>query len=487
MPIPDPDPARPADVDPRLTVPDHALLLGGLADSVAENRAAAQRWARLLTYYRRREADQGRRNAEAPNFALTARQHTVVEVGELWGMSEAWTRKQLNVVLYLAEDFPFLWDLCRSGRCDTWRATLVADLIRHAVARPEDRAAVARRIRPFLVRHLRPVEGLEELCGVDAVLTCSKKQLRNKVAYELKKVQAASAEERFRRKHAERAVTSTDGEDGISWLTVQSTTDKVLLARRRLTLTAKQLQAHGDERTLDQLRSDLAIELLTGCTSGAPLPAYARPVVNLTVPIQTVMGLSDDPGMLSGGTVVPAALARVIAQQPGGTWHRMLTDPAGRMVELSTASYRPTKAIWEHVVAEHGTCFRSGCDVPATEAELDHRVRWPEGKTEPGNLWPGCKTDHKAKHAPGFSIVQTAGGSFELRTPAGFRHRINRPEHPVGEDWRCVEWTDFQYSATEIVNALEYLRVMQLVGEPIRHDIEWEYDTDQHYDNFATA
>jgi hypothetical protein len=99
----------------------------------------------------------------------------------------------------------------------------------------------------------------------------------------------------------------------------------------------------GDERTIDQLKSDLALDLLIGEAEGVPLPTYVRPIVNLTVPVQTVMGLSDDPGVLSGGTVVPASLGRMIAQQPGSTWYRMFTDQAdqaGQMVELSTRMER---------------------------------------------------------------------------------------------------------------------------------------------------
>ncbi len=49
---------------------------------------------------------------------------------------------------------------------------------------------------------------------------------------------------------------------------------------------------------------------------------------------------------------MPAGLARAIAADPDATWYRMLTDPAGRMVELSTTSYRPTAPIWRYVVAD---------------------------------------------------------------------------------------------------------------------------------------
>lgn len=100
-------------------------------------------------------------------------------------------------------------------------------------------------------------------------------------------------------------------------------------ADHRLTLAAKALRNAGDERTLDQLRADPACALIIGRTE-------------VTVPVQTLMGLSDRPGLLSGGAPLPASLARQLARQPDPTWHRMLTDPAGRCVELSTESYRPT-------------------------------------------------------------------------------------------------------------------------------------------------
>ena len=129
-------------------------------------------------------------------------------------------------------------------------------------------------------------------------------------------------------------------------LDINATVDKVRLAEHRLTHAARQRRREGDERTIAQLKSDLAIDLLTGCGEAVPTPTYARPIINLTVPAQTVMGLSDDPGVLAGGHRGP--------RRPGPRDRRpprrhlaaaMLTDPAGRMVELSTTSYQPTVAI----------------------------------------------------------------------------------------------------------------------------------------------
>lgn len=449
---------------------DHDLLLGGVTASIAENQAHAEKWLRMLTYFRRRAADDGVRHAQDPHFALTAREQTVVEVGGLWGMSDSWVRRQLNIALCLSEHFAFAWGLCLKGQLDGYRASVIADAARYDFERPEQYEALARRLDPFLRKHLTVVPGVDL-----PVVTCTTKQLRNKLTYEIRKLRARHAEERFAKAYENRDVRGVDGQDGVSWVTIAGTTDQVQLARHRLTLAAKQARAAGDGRSLDQLRADLALDLLTtGSTAEIPLPAYARPVVNLTVPVQTVMGISDDPGVLSGGTVIPAGLARVIAQRPGATWHRMLTDPAGEMVELSTTRYAPTPAIWEQVVAEYSTCFRDGCDTASTASELDHRLRWATtggGTTTPSNLWPACKSDHKAKHAKGFSITQMPEGRFALTTPAGFEHPITPTQHPASDQWNEVE--QIQYSGTEVAAALRLVALGRGRGRN-SPEVEWE-------------
>ena len=179
--------------------------------------------------------------------------------------------------------------------------------------------------------------------------------------------------------------------------------------------------------------------------------------------------------MLAGGTVVPAGLARTIAAHPDATWHRMLTDPAGQMVELSTTSYRPTGPIWRHVVAEWNTCFEPACDAPATEAEHDHRIPWPRGATEPNNLWPACKRGHTTKHAPGFAIEQAADGSYVLRTAAGFAHPVAPPPKPVDPSW--PDLPEVQFSATELLEVLDEIRDRHDQELAEGRELQWEHQT----------
>ena len=195
-------------------------------------------------------------------------------------------------------------------------------------------------------------------------------------------------------------------------LGITATVDRVRLAEHRLTHASRAPQP-GGPRTLAQLKSDLALDLLTGRGAEAPTPAYARPVINLTVPLQTVMGIADDPGILSGGDTGPRrgwrARSPPIPTPPGTGCSP--TRPARWWSCQRRRTDRP-HPIWRHVTAQWVACFEPSCHAPATQAELDHRIRWPEGETRTGNLWPGCKRGHTAKHTPGFSIEQAPDGSL---------------------------------------------------------------------------
>jgi hypothetical protein len=445
-------------------VGDHTLLATSLDDLIAENRLAASRQRTLLEFFRRRIRFHLAVHDDDDPTRLSARDEVEVEVSELWAIPAGLVRRQLNTAIWVDEHFPFLRDLAAEGRIDQYRVSLIAETARHGLDTEEEWAALAQRIEPFLTKHLRP----------GGIVACSHRQLRNRLAYVIKLLRATDAESRHQMSYGRRDVVVNDGDDGMSWLTVGGTTDQIQLAAHRLDLSARAARAAGDPRTITQLKADLALDLIiNGSTAGNTVPQYARPIINLTVPIQTVMGLSDHPGVLSGGKVIPASLARAIAQRPGAIWHRMLTDPAGQAVELSTERYTPTRAIWEEVVAVQPTCFRSSCDRESTGCDLDHRISWPVGLTSPSNLWPACRRDHRAKHSDGFSITQTESGGFALSTPGGFTHPIVEADHPFSDDWAEVPH-GIQFSVTEIHDALARLRKERRDNRPVRPDIEWE-------------
>jgi hypothetical protein len=161
---------------------DHALLAGGVHYLVAENSAAASRLLRMLVFYERRcavvdpSAVPGRR-------ALTAVQETVIEVGELWGLSPGRVRSDLLHCRVLTTSFPDVWRLCRLGALDGYRAGLVAEAATNLPERSWP--AFAERIGHWLRKHLRRPGGDPEL---PELVCCTVKQLRNKLTYEVNKL-----------------------------------------------------------------------------------------------------------------------------------------------------------------------------------------------------------------------------------------------------------------------------------------------------------
>ena len=103
---------------------------------------------------------------------------------------------------------------------------------------------------------------------------------------------------------------------------------------------ARGLRSGGDARTLEQLRSDLALDLLLfGWASPDQVPEPARATfagqapsahVTLVVALTTMLGLDDQPGEIPGHGFVSAAVARNIAGASGSVWRRLVTDPRRR-------------------------------------------------------------------------------------------------------------------------------------------------------------
>jgi hypothetical protein len=165
--------------------------------------------------------------------------------------------------------------------------------------------------------------------------------------------------------------------------------------------------------------------------TGGAIGSYARPVVNVTVPITTLLGVEDQPGILSGGTAVPADLAARIALDPNATWYRMLTDNAGHFLELSTRSYKPTAPIKNTVDARDQSCVYPSCNRPAVDCAFDHRIPYPEGETSTANGQPLCARHHQIKHARGFHVVRNNDGSYTWTTRFGSTFTTPAVEQPI--------------------------------------------------------
>ncbi|HEU4329812.1 MAG TPA: HNH endonuclease [Lapillicoccus sp.] len=221
--------------------------------------------------------------------------------------------------------------------------------------------------------------------------------------------------------------------DGTGRLTVTGDGARITAALDRVDGLARHLRAAGDQRTLAQLRSDVALDLLlygwADAESGAgTFVSQAPPArVNLVVGLTTLLGLDEQPGEIPGHGFVPAAMARNIALSAGSVWRRLVTDPLdGTALELSTGRYRPTAQMAEQVAALDAMCQAPGCTVPADRCDIDHQRPWPQGETEVRNLRLRHRRHHNHKTRGTWRTESTADGGTQWVTVGGREYLTQR-------------------------------------------------------------
>lgn len=257
----------------------------------------------------------------------------------------------------------------------------------------------------------------------------------------------------------------------------------VLASKAYLDAIASRLRASGLDGSLDRLRALALTDLTQGRdplhrvqpTADQAAPAGPAPVpalVNLVVPAGTLLGFSTAPaqagswGLLDAedactvtaaaamhpqtrwcvtlagpdGTAVAHGCAR--GPRPGLLNDLQTRPPPGQLAELlrrltltltpiaqgvcdhaaAEDRYAPSRALRHLVRARNATCDAPGCQNTAATADLDHTVPWPGGLTEQCNLAPRCRTHHRAKQAPDWTVEQSAPGVTRWTLPSGRTH-----------------------------------------------------------------
>ncbi|WP_018506339.1 HNH endonuclease signature motif containing protein [Parafrankia discariae] len=241
------------------------------------------------------------------------------------------------------------------------------------------------------------------------------------------KTDPEGAADRAQTRRKDRRVWVGPDEDGTSTLTALLPAEDAEACYRRIDQAARSVsdnRIEGDDRTRDQIRADVLVDLLTGRSShAAPTPCE----IQVVVPVATLMGLSDDPAELPGYGPIPARIAQEMANRPGSTWRRILTDPKGHLVEIADRRL-PNPAQVRHVRARNRTCVFTGCTRPSQRTDTDHTTPVSEGgQTLIGNLGPLCRRHHRMKHRGHWKVTQPEGGASSTR------QCINRSARVAGD------------------------------------------------------
>lgn len=258
---------------------------------------------------------------------------------------------------------------------------------------------------------------------------------------------------------SDRRVVFEPDQDGMAWLNAYLPAEQALALHTTVDAAARSLRAADDPRTLPQLRADVLADLLLGtggsaggsagttpgsgascrCGSGSSgngqgrFPRSAAAKIVVTVPVFSLMGLTDESAELEGYGPIPADTARMLAA--GATsWLRLLTHPfTGAVLGLDRTRYRPSEDLRTWVQLRNRTCSFYGCSRPAGRCDLDHLLAWADdGATGPDNLFPACRRHHMLKHRTDWTPSPDPGGGLTWLSPGG-RTYTTPPEPPPGE------------------------------------------------------
>ncbi|MBF4459960.1 HNH endonuclease signature motif containing protein [Pseudoclavibacter sp. VKM Ac-2867] len=186
-----------------------------------------------------------------------------------------------------------------------------------------------------------------------------------------------------------------------------------------------------DERTLDQVMSDVVADLLL--TSDPTISSAANGIqatAHVSIPITTLFPdparPARAPALLEGMSPMPIEDAKHLAAT-APAFVRLLTHPITGAIQAVDA-YTPTAAMRAFLKARDIHCRFIGCRQPATNCELDHTIDHQYGgKTATWNLSDFCKNHHIIKHHTAWTVTQHDGGTLEWTTPSGKTY-VDRPE-----------------------------------------------------------
>ena len=237
----------------------------------------------------------------------------------------------------------------------------------------------------------------------------------------------------------------------MAWLSAHLPADQALAGWNRLTAISRAMQGPDESRSMSQLRADTFADAILGSGTATgdvedgeaahvPSPRIQAQVL-VTVPVSSLMGLTDEPAMLDGYGPIPPSMARQLVANGASSFYRVLVDPRdGAPLEIGRTSYRVTGAMRAWLRLRDGKCPFPGCSNNSLDNDADHILAWNNGGTTGiSNLGQPCRKHHKLRHTTGWA--PTPASKHE---PPGWRSPTGRHYTSEHQDWEPTHWPALQ-------------------------------------------
>jgi hypothetical protein len=326
---------------------------------------------------------------------------------------------ELELATDLTERLPAIVEAMEDGRLDLRRARVLADGTSH-------------------------LSGDQARMVVDRVVDTAGQSTTGKLAAKVRKlalsVEPEAAKNRYQQAAANRRFIRESTVDGTANLQLlDCPPNRAGEAFNRVNHIAKTLNVAGETRTLDQIRTDVALDLLCG---RADCQKTGRGTVNLHVDLQTLAELAESPGELAGFGPVIADIARqVTEEQTDAEWRfRVTASPGGEdngtglPVHMGTTRRRPNTEQQRHVELRDLTCVSPGCRMPAVECDLDHTTPYAHlPVTSTHGLAPLCRSDHVKRHKFDWTYLPLPDGDYLWTSRLGHTYTTSGRPPPKPE------------------------------------------------------
>ncbi|PPH24756.1 HNH endonuclease signature motif containing protein [Rathayibacter toxicus] len=265
-------------------------------------------------------------------------------------------------------------------------------------------------------------------------------QLRQRLRVLREQLHPENLTVRHRRCAQRRALWLEGAEDGMALLHLYLPAPEAHGAFDRVNRVARSLSiVPGEQRSIGQLRADVAATLLTEAetdvtpnrSTSTPIPAGIQPRISVTVPVLTLLGHSHTPATLDGHGPIDADTARRLAAH-APSFTRLLTHPeTGAVLSVGRDSYRVPADLRRYLQHRDHTCRFPGCTRTTLNADIDHTNDWHHGgATDATNLAHLCRHHHRLRHTSTWTSQQDPDGTLHWTSPTGRQHstRAATPE-----------------------------------------------------------
>ncbi|MDQ0619805.1 HNH endonuclease signature motif containing protein [Arthrobacter globiformis] len=291
-------------------------------------------------------------------------------------------------------------------------------------------------------------------------------RFRAKARYWRERHHPVSIETRHTKSAKDRRLEYVPDRDGMAWLSAYLPGDQAAGIWNRTPAAARAMQGPTESRTLTQLRVDAAATWLLGPahrvdsvpddptaeslpavsliadsvladevpTGGVPSPAAQ---VLVTVPVYSLLGLTEEPATLDGYGPIPPSIARRLVADGGTSFLRVLTDPRdGAPLEIGRTSYRLTKPMRQWLRLRDAKCTFPSCNNHSLDNDADHILAWADGGgTGVANLGQPCPKHHRLKHTTAWRPV---GATRDA--PPGWISPSGRSYSSEHQEWEPPQW-----------------------------------------------